>query len=213
MIENLNEFMSTNMAAAKRSAIREILKLTQRPEVISFAGGLPAPASFPVEDIRMCINEILDEAGPKALQYGTTEGDVDLRNEIVKHYARHGLNVTIDNLMITTASQQALDIAGWIFINPGDTIICGLPSYLGALGSFRAYGAVPVGIPFDDYGMRPDLLEAKLAEMKANGQKPKFIYLIPDFQNPTGITYPEERRQEIINIADKYDLFIIEDCP
>ena len=146
MIENLNEFMSTNMAAAKRSAIREILKLTQRPEVISFAGGLPAPASFPVKDIKQCIDEILDEAGPKALQYGTTEGDVDLRNEIVKHYARQGMNVTIDNLMITTASQQALDIAGWIFINPGDTIICGLPSYLGALGSFRAYGAVPVGI-------------------------------------------------------------------
>ena len=111
MIENLNEFMSTNMAAAKRSAIREILKLTQRPEVISFAGGLPAPASFPVKDIKQCIDEVLDESGPKALQYGTTEGDVDLRNEIVKHYARQGMNVTIDNLMITTASQQALDIA------------------------------------------------------------------------------------------------------
>lgn len=213
MIENLNDFMSVNMASAKRSAIREILKYTQRPEVISFAGGLPAPASFPVEDIRQCINEVLDEAGTKALQYGATEGDVALRQEIANLYARQGVNVTIDNLVIMTASQSALDITGWIFCDPGDYIICGLPSYLGALGSFRAHGAIPVGIPFDEHGMRPDLLDKKLAEMKAEGKKVKFIYLIPDFQNPAGITYPEFRRQEIIDIADKYDIAIIEDSP
>ncbi len=213
MIENLNDFMSVNMANAKRSAIREILKYTQRPEVISFAGGLPAPASFPVEDIRQCLNEVLDEAGTKALQYGATDGDVELRQEIVNLYARQCVKVTIDNIVIMTASQSALDITGWIFCNPGDYIICGLPSYLGALGSFRAHGAIPVGIPFDEYGMRPDLLEAKLKEMKANGKMAKFIYLIPDFQNPAGITYPEFRRQEIIDLADKYDLAIIEDSP
>ncbi len=213
MIENINEFLSKNMAAAKRSAIREILKFTQRPEVISFAGGLPAPASFPIKDIKDCMNEVLDEAGTKALQYGTTEGNIELRNEIVKLYARNGVNITVDNLMITTASQQGLDIMARIFINPGDCVICGLPSYLGGLSAFRSYGGVAVGIPFDDYGMRPDLLDSTLAKLKAEGKKVKYIYLIPDFQNPAGITYPESRRKEILEIADKYDLFILEDSP
>ncbi|MCF0206060.1 MAG: PLP-dependent aminotransferase family protein [Bacteroidales bacterium] len=213
MIDNLNDFLSKNMAAAKRSAIREILKFTQRPEVISFAGGLPAPASFPIEDIRTCMNEVLDEAGTKALQYGTTEGNLDLRNEIVKLYARNGIKITVDNLMITTASQQGLDIMARIFVNPGDCVICGLPSYLGGLSAFRAYGGVAVGIPFDEYGMRPELLDSTLAKLKAEGKKAKYIYLIPDFQNPAGITYPEFRRREILEIADKYDLFILEDSP
>jgi 2-aminoadipate transaminase len=201
------------MAAAKRSAIREILKLTQNPDVISFAGGLPAEKSFPVEDIKMCMNEVLENAGTKALQYGTTDGCVELREQLVKHYKSQGLDVGIENIVITTASQQGLDLTAKIFINPGDKIICGLPSYLGGLSAFRSYGGVPVGVHFDDDGMCPVELENTLAKMDKENDLPKFLYLIPDFQNPAGITYPEKRRQELLDIADKYNLLVIEDSP
>lgn len=201
------------MAAAKRSAIREILKLTQKPEIISFAGGLPAEKSFPVEDIKICMNEVLETAGTKALQYGTTEGCNELREQLVKHYKSQGVEIGINNIMITTASQQGLDLTGKIFINPGDKIICGLPSYLGGLSAFRSYGGVPVGIKFDKDGMCPIELEKSLAKMQLENDLPKFIYLIPDFQNPAGITYPESRRLELLAIADKFDLLVIEDSP
>ena len=213
MLDNLDKLLSKNMAAAKRSAIREILKLTQRPEVISFAGGLPAEESFPVSDIKECMDEILDEMGTKALQYGTTEGYDDLRRELVKHYKSQGVDITIDNIMITTASQQGLDLTGKIFLNPGDTVICGLPSYLGGLSAFRSYGGEMVGIKFDDKGMDTKKLKEKLEELKKQGRLPKFIYLIPDFQNPAGITYPESRRKEILDLAIQYDILVVEDSP
>ena len=213
MLNKLDSLLSRNMAAAKRSAIREILKLTQKPEIISFAGGLPAEKSFPVEDIKICMDEVLETAGTKALQYGTTEGCNELRAQLAKHYKSQGVNVEIENIMITTASQQGLDLTGKIFINPGDKIICGLPSYLGGLSAFRSYGGVPVGIKFDKDGMCPIELENTLAKMQSENDLPKFLYLIPDFQNPAGITYPESRRLELLAIADKYDLLVIEDSP
>jgi len=213
MSEKLEKRLSVNMAGAKKSAIREILKLTQNPEIISFAGGLPAEASFPVADIKICMNEILDEVGTKALQYGTTEGFDVLREELVKHYKSQGVDISIENIMITTASQQGLDLAGKIFINPGDNVIVGLPSYLGGLSAFRSYGGQMVGIRFDENGMDPVALEKKLHELSALDKLPKFIYLIPDFQNPAGITYPESRRIELLKIAEKYDLLVIEDSP
>jgi 2-aminoadipate transaminase len=209
----IEKLLSKNMAAAKRSAIREILKLTQKPDIISFAGGLPAEASFPVEDIRICMNEVLTNNGTKALQYGTTEGCNELREELVKHYKAQGLNIGINNIMITTASQQGLDLTGKIFLNPADKVIVGLPSYLGGLSAFRSYGGEMVGIKFDKDGMNPIALEEKLAELKAANDLPKFIYLIPDFQNPAGITYPESRRAELLNIAEKYDILVVEDSP
>ena len=213
MLRNLEEKLSKNMAVAKRSAIREILKLTQKPEIISFAGGLPAEASFPVEDIKECINEVFEESATKALQYGTTEGYNPLREEIVKHYKKQGIDICIDNIMITTASQQGLDLSAKIFLNPGDNVVCGLPSYLGGLSAFKSYGAEMVGIKFDGNGMNIEILTKKLEELNAINKLPKFIYVIPDFQNPAGITYPESRRQEILNLAEKYDLLILEDSP
>ncbi len=213
MSKNIERLLSKNMAAAKRSAIREILKLTQSPEIISFAGGLPAEASFPVEDIQLCLNEVLETAGTKALQYGTTEGCNELREEIVKHYKSQGIEIGVNNIMITTASQQGLDLTGKIFLDPGDNVIVGLPSYLGGLSAFRSYGGEMTGIRFDKDGMNPVALEEKLSELNKINKLPKFIYLIPDFQNPAGITYPEKRRQEILNIADKYDILIVEDSP
>ncbi|MDD4149502.1 MAG: PLP-dependent aminotransferase family protein [Bacteroidales bacterium] len=213
MLDKLDSLLSRNMAGAKRSAIREILKLTQNPEVISFAGGLPAEKSFPVEDIKVCMNEVLDTAGTKALQYGTTEGCVELREQLVKHYKSQGVNIGINNIMITTSSQQGLDLTGKIFINQGEKVICGLPSYLGGLSAFRAYGGTPVGIKFDKDGMCPIELEKTLTKMAAENDLPKFIYLIPDFQNPAGITYPESRRRKLLEIAEKYNLLVIEDSP
>jgi 2-aminoadipate transaminase len=213
MISDFQQILSTNVKGMKRSAIRELLKLTGDPEIISFAGGLPSPDSFPIEQLKEIVNEVLDEDGALALQYGATEGDKKLRELLVAHYQSEGFDITLDNIMITTASQQGLDLLAKVFIDRGDKIIVGLPSYLGGLSAFNSYGAVPVGIKFDDKGMRADMLEATLAEMKEKGEKPKFIYIIPDFQNPAGVTMPECRRKEIIAIAKKYDVLIVEDSP
>lgn len=213
MINDLDQILSQNAKRMKRSVIRELLKMTQRPELISFAGGLPSPESFPVEQLKSITVEVLDTDSAKALQYGETEGDKRLREILVERYRKSGINVTLDNLVITTASQQALDLVPKIFVNPGDTVICGLPSYLGGIASFAVYGADLVGIKLDEKGMRSDLLEKTLSQMKQKGEKPKFIYVIPDFQNPTGISMPEDRRKEIIAIAKKYNILIIEDSP
>lgn len=213
MITNLENILSDSAKSMKRSVIRELLKLTQKPEIISFAGGLPAPSTFPIEELKQISNEVLDEDGDAALQYGATEGDNKLREILTDRYRKQGLNITTDNLVILTSSQQGLDLAGKIFLNRGDKFICGLPSYLGGLGAFSSYGGIPVGIKFDKYGMRSDLLEETLAKMLKEGDRPKFIYVIPDFQNPAGITMPEFRRLEIIAIAKKYNILIIEDSP
>jgi 2-aminoadipate transaminase len=213
MIKDLNSIYSHSAQGMQRSAIREILKLTQQPDIISFAGGLPSPESFPVDDIKEVSNDVLNENGTTALQYGTTEGYQPLREQILKRYKKEELKVELDNLIITTSSQQGLDLLGKIFINRGDKIVCGLPSYLGGLSAFRTYGANLEGIKFDEHGMRSDKLEEKLKTLTEQGNKPKFIYVIPDFQNPAGITMPEFRRREIIDLAHKYDVLIVEDSP
>ncbi len=213
MVSNLEKIFSDCASRMKKSEIRELLKLTQRPEVISFAGGLPATTSFPIEELKEISCEVLQNDGAAALQYSTTEGDIELRKQIMERYIKDGLNININNIIITTASQQGLDLIGRIFINPGDTIICGLPSYLGGLQAFQAYGANMVGVKFDEYGMRSDVLKSTLSELKQNGKYPKFIYIIPDFQNPAGITMPEWRRKEIIEVAREFDVLIVEDSP
>ncbi len=189
------------------SAIREILKFTQAPDVISFAGGLPAPDAFPIEAIRAACDVVLTEMGPQALQYTPTEGYEELRRLICDLSAQQGLHITIDNVLITTGSQQALDLLGKVFINRGDKILVESPSYLGALQAFNAYGAEYVSVPFDDEGMRTDALEAALRT------SPKFIYIIPNFQNPTGVTMSLERRKQVIALADHYGVPIVEDDP
>ena len=213
MTNTFDRFFSNSSQLMRKSAIREILKVTQRPEMISFAGGLPSPDSFPIEDIKRICSEVLDEEGPAALQYSTTEGDNKLRSLLVGRHKKDGLNLTINNIAITTGSQQALDLVGKIFINPGDVVLCGLPSYLGGLNAFSVYGARLKGIPLDDQGMRPDLLEKSIIKLKEENSVVKFIYTIPDFQNPTGVTLPLSRRLEILRIAERYDLIILEDSP
>ncbi|MDI3526650.1 MAG: 2-aminoadipate transaminase [Tenuifilum sp.] len=214
MITDLDQILSASAKRMKRSVIRELLKMTQRPELISFAGGLPSPESFPVEQLKQVVAEVLDTDSARALQYSETEGDKRLREILVERYKSNGVkNISLNNLMISTASQQALDLIPKILVNPGDKVICGLPSYLGGISAFSIYGAELIGIELDEQGMRSDLLEKKLEELKSKGEKPKFIYVIPDFQNPTGICMPEKRRLEIIELARKYDVLIVEDSP
>jgi len=213
MADTFERFFSDASQLMKKSAIREILKLTQRPDMISFAGGLPSPDSFPIEDIKRVTAEVLEQEGKAALQYGTTEGDIKLRTLLAERHRKDGLNLSPENIIITTGSQQALDLCGKIFINRGDVVICGLPSYLGGLNAFSNYGAVLKGIQLDDHGMRPDLLEKTISSLKKQGITIKFIYIIPDFQNPTGVTLPLARRLEIIRIAERHDLIIVEDSP
>ncbi|WP_461630515.1 aminotransferase-like domain-containing protein [Labilibaculum euxinus] len=213
MISDLKGTFSQISNNNKRSAIREILKLTQNPEIISFAGGLPAAESFPVDALDSIVSTMLREEGAAVLQYDATEGVTELRELLLKKYQDEGVECSLDNMIITTGSQQGLDLVGKVFVNQGDVVICGLPSYLGGIGAFQAYGAKMAGVPMDEHGMSAELLEAKLEELKQQGIKPKFIYVIPDFQNPTGITMPESRRLEIIALAHQYDVLIVEDCP
>jgi 2-aminoadipate transaminase len=184
-----------------------MLKFTSQPDVISFAGGMPAPDVFPTEKFKEACDVVLTEMGDNALQYGTTEGYQPLRQMIAKNAAKYGVQISADNVLITSGSQQALDLLGRIFINRGDRILVESPTYLGALQAWNAYGVKYVTIPFDEDGMRTDLLESRLR------MGIKFIYVLPNFQNPTGVTLSRERRKQLIEIADAYGVPIIEDDP
>lgn len=191
----------------KGSAIRELLKMTQRKDVISFAGGMPAPEVFPVQEFKEACIRVLDHNGAEALQYGATEGYQPLREMIARHAVTNGIQVDSDNILITSGSQQALDLLGKIFINRGDRILVENPTYLGALQAWNAYGAEYVSVPSDENGMITSELE------KALRLGPKFIYVLPNFQNPTGVTLSLERRHELVRLADRYGVPIIEDDP
>jgi 2-aminoadipate transaminase len=191
----------------KSSAIRELLKITQRPEIISFAGGLPAPDVFPVERFREACCKVLEQNASQALQYGASEGYEPLREMIARHLVRYGIKAQPENVLITSGSQQALDLIGKLLINAGDRVLVEAPTYLGALQAFDVYGAEYVSVPNDEDGLRTDLLEDPLRS------GPKFMYVLPNFQNPGGTTLSEGRRQELVLLADRYGIPIIEDDP
>ncbi len=197
----------------KKSVIRELLKLTNKPGMISFAGGLPDPKAFPVEDMKDICSSVIDEFGEYALQYGPTEGDGRLKSELIKMAAKEGLKITEDNILITVSSQQGLDLVGKVFIDPSDPVIVELPSYVGGIQVFNVYGAHMLGIPTDDDGIRVDMLEEALEKLRETEEHYKFIYIVPDFQNPAGVTLSLERRKKIIEFSEKYDIIIIEDTP
>jgi len=210
----LQRFLSDSARNAKRSEIRELLKLIAKPEVISLAGGLPAPETFPLDQVADMMGDVLRQYGANALQYGQTEGDTGLREELLPMMAEDGLEgLSSDEILITSASQQGLDLASRVFLAPGDAVVCGLPSYLGALGAFTAAGARLTGIPLDDDGMPPDKLEERLVTLRRQGIRPKMLYLVPDFQNPAGVTIPLQRRLDILDIATAFDLLVLEDSP
>ena len=189
------------------SVIRELLKLTEQPEIISFAGGLPAPEVFPIQRFREASNTVLENFGPQSLQYSTTEGHRPLREMIARHISRFSSEVSADNVLITSGSQQALDFVGRLFVNRGDFIVVESPTYVGALQAWNAYGAQYIPVRADEHGMIVDELEAALRV------GPKFIYVLPNFQNPSGSTLSLERRMQLVRIADKYGVPIIEDDP
>ncbi len=211
---NLDRLYSDRVGKMRKSEIRELLKVAQDPEVISFAGGLPSPKSFPIDDLQSIVHSVLQHHGKDALQYGSTEGLPVLREVIAERAIKDGMkNITKDNVIITSGSQQALDIVGKLFLNPGDTAIVGLPSYLGGINAFRTYESNLVGVPVDKDGMNMDLLEEKILDLEKNDIHPKFIYTIPTFQNPAGVVLSESRRKKMIDIALEHDLLIIEDDP
>ncbi len=197
----------------KKSVIRDLLALTNKPGLISFAGGLPMSSCFPVEEIKDITMTILDKEPESALQYGSTEGYMPLREEVVKWLNSRGYSVTVDNVLMTTASQQAIDLTMKLFVDPSDPVFVELPSYPGGLQSLAACGAHFVGVPIDDEGLRTDSLEERLKIMVKEGDHYKLIYVVPDFQNPSGVTMSLARRQRLLELSQIYNVLIVEDTP
>lgn len=197
----------------RASEIRELLKVAKQKGVISLAGGFPDPTLFPTEQIREVSDYVLKNYGKEALQYGVTEGLKQLRELLVEKMRKEGVNASLDNLIITTASQQGLDLVAKVFINPGDTVIVESPSYLGALQAFNAFQAKFVDVRINKDGIDTSLLEESIKKLRKEGIKPKFIYVVPNFHNPTGVTLSLERRKKIIEISERYQIPIIEDDP
>ncbi len=209
-----SKLYSDTALSIKASAIRELLKVIARPEVISLAGGLPDPNLFPVEDVSKSIQQALTLSPKESLQYGTTEGQAVLKKELIKLLKEtENIDATAEQLLVVSASQQALDMTSRIFLNRGDCIVTSSPTYLGALQAFEASGADVYGAESDDFGVIPAAIEKRLQLLKDTGKVCKFIYLVPDFQNPNGLTIPQERRIEILRLAEKYNTLIVEDSP
>ena len=192
------------------SAVRELLAIASNPDILSFAGGMPAPELFPIDKIKAATEAVLDEQGQVALQYSSTDGFQHFRQQIADRMAaKNNIKTTADNILVTSGSQQGLDYSARVFCDPGDTIIIESPSYVGALNAFKACEPNFVAIPTDDNGMIMEELEKVLATDK----KVKMIYVIPDFQNPTGRTWPLERRKKFMEIVNKYEVPVVEDNP
>lgn len=190
-----------------RSIIRELLKFAVDPEIISFAGGLPAPEMFPVKELQEAAMRVFNEHGAQALQYGQTEGYLPLRQFICKRMNDYGIKSEPSNVFVTTGSQQALDLIGKLLINPGDRVLVEEPTYLGALQAWNAYQADYISVASDDHGLCTDLLENALRI------GPKFMYILPNFQNPGGTTLPMERRLDLVRLSNKYGIPLVEDDP
>jgi 2-aminoadipate transaminase len=204
-----DEALASRTARMQSSVIRELLKFTMLPEVISFAGGLPAPEVFPVRDFRDACNWVLEHEARLALQYGPTEGHPPLKDYLIEAMSRYELVAARENILFTSGSQQALDLIGRVFIDKGDRIITGRPTYLGAIQAWNTYGPQYLTVPLDDDGMRMDELERVL---EANPGV-KFIYVLPNFHNPAGTTLPIERRHQLVELAARHGAFIVEDDP
>ncbi|PKQ21200.1 MAG: PLP-dependent aminotransferase family protein [Actinobacteria bacterium HGW-Actinobacteria-6] len=199
------------MSAIRSSAVRDLFAAASRPDIISLSGGMPEVSLVPTEAVARAAAAAIREHGAEALQYGSSEGRVQLRGIFVELMAESGMRLKANDLIVTAGAQQALDLLAKIFIDPGDTIITEGPTYLGALQAFSAYQPNIVCIPMDDGGMRVDLLEEKLRELGPRGAK--FIYTIPNFQNPAGVTLTPERRRKLVDLAREYDIPLIEDDP
>lgn len=198
----------------KPSEIRELLKYATSSDIISFGGGMPDPATFPRAEIRQIIDDVVDKSSDRALQYGNTAGLDELRTELKKFVKRKENIETDENRIIVTAgSQQALYAVGRIFLDPGDPIITESPTYVGAVSAFNANGGDMIQVEMDENGILTESVESRISDLEKKGRKPKFIYVIPNFQNPTGVTLSLERRKHLIDISEDHEIPIVEDNP
>jgi 2-aminoadipate transaminase len=195
------------------SQIRQFFALTERPEIISFAGGFPDNEFFPREDLSRALATLVKEDSRQSLQYGPTEGIYELRVYLSGKMRRAGADCEIDNIIITNGSQQGIDLLSRALINPGDPVLVEEPAYIGGMGAIKSYGGVPFGIKMDEAGPLPDSMIETIEKLLIKGLKPKFFYTVPNFQNPTGVTTSLERRFKILKIASQYNMIVIEDDP
>lgn len=201
---------SKRVPADGTDAVGAILQAAADPKIISFAGGLPAPELFPVKEMKAAVDKVFEEHGQEAMQYGAAKGVTALREVIQQHIKeKENVDSELDNVLVTTGSEQALDLVGKAFVDPGDTVLVEQPTYLCALDVFRSYGTNFASVEMDEDGMKMDALEEAL---KANPNT-KLIYTVPNFQNPTGRTMTEERRKQLAELAEKYDVYVLEDNP
>lgn len=197
----------------QQSTVRELLKVTEQPETISFAGGLPAPASFPAEEIALATERVLADQAARVLQYGPTEGFPPLRDLVTTLMQTRGITIDKDDVIVTSGSQQGLDVMAKLLIDPGDPVLVENPTYVGALQAWRPYQPRFVTLPLDEEGLQIDGLKQALADLAHEGQQPKFLYIVSAFQNPTGTTLAADRRTALINLAAQHNLLILEDDP
>ena len=213
MALNLTRHFSERTKEMRASEVRELLKLLQVPDMISFAGGFPNPESFPVEIIRQIVSDVLEKDGAQALQYGITEGYAPLRESVADRMNKRGMDISKENVLIVSGSQQAIDLMGKIFIDPKDTIVISAPTYLAALTNWAVMQATFESIPIDHNNMRMDIFEERMKRLVKRSNPPEIVYVLPNFQNPAGVTMPEKNRRKMVDMASEYEFIILEDDP
>ena len=211
--ENLQERFAHRAAQMKPSEIRSLFAVASRPEIVSLAGGMPNLSAIPMEMMAGIVEKLVREHGQEALQYGSGQGHPKLREQICDVMALEGIRANPDDILVTTGSQQALDLISRIFIDPGDVVLVEAPSYVGALGTFFQYEASVVHVEMDQHGLVPQALREAIKTLRYQGRKIKFLYLIPNYQNPAGVLLPSDRRTEILDICRSEKIFIVEDNP
>lgn len=210
---DLSRHFSERAKGLRASEVRELLKLLEVPDMISFAGGFPNPETFPVEIIREIANDVLKRDGSKALQYGITEGCPQLRESVAERMKKKGMDIAKDNVLIVSGSQQVIDLTGKVFIDPKDSVVISAPTYLTALTGWAVYQASFESIPIDENNMRMDIFEERMKKLAKRVNPPEIVYALPNFQNPAGVTMPEKNRRKLVDMASDYDFLIIEDDP
>ena len=211
--QKLEERFAARAAEMLPSEIRSLFAVASRPEIVSLAGGMPNLSALPMGMMADVVHNLISTNGAEALQYGSGQGHPKLREQICDVMALEGIRANADDIVVTTGSQQALDLISRIFIDPGDVVLVEAPSYVGALGTFHQYEASVVHVELDSNGMVPEALRQAIKSVRAAGRKIKFLYLIPNYQNPSGVLLPADRRTEILEICRKEEIFVVEDNP
>ena len=213
MARDFSRHFSQRAREMKASDVRELLKLLQVPDMISFAGGMPSSETFPVDMIREIASDVLSKDGGKVLQYGITEGYTPLRESIAERMRGKGMDASSDDILVVSGSQQVIDLMGKMFIDPKDVIVISAPTYLTALTGFGTYQATFEPVPIDENNMRLDLFEERIKTLVKRANQPKIVYVLPNFHNPAGVTMPEANRKRLVDMASEYDFIILEDDP